>query len=357
MSEVCVQRYHSRNCEHGAVFKMSLLCLNKAKNIILVMTTTSSFSAQECQDLTLAFLKKASSRPIVTLIGPTASGKTALSIELAKALQKQGFSPEIINADSRQFYRYLDIGTAKISASEMQGIPHHLLSVLDPSEDCSIAWFQSEVEKVTTDMYSRGILPILVGGSMLYVSAIIDGLQPQSVDPKLRETLSLAYDVDAGQTLHSRLLAVDPKSAEKIPRENKVYLLRALEMFESTGVPKSERISHSSSSYDTLILCLDPPKDVLDQRILERTKDMFKRGWVDEVQRLLALGYSENDPAMMSHGYREILQCIRSGTIDASIPILMQEIASKGRQYAKRHRTWWKGDSRVHFLTPDYAQA
>lgn len=192
---------------------------------------------------------------------------------------------------------------------------------------------------------------------MLYVSAIIDGLQPQSVDPKLRETLSLAYDVDAGQTLHSRLLAVDPKSAEKIPRENKVYLLRALEMFESTGVPKSERISHSSSSYDTLILCLDPPKDVLDQRILERTKDMFKRGWVDEVQRLLALGYSENDPAMMSHGYREILQCIRSGTIDASIPILMQEIASKGRQYAKRHRTWWKGDSRVHFLTPDYAQA
>jgi tRNA dimethylallyltransferase len=317
------------------------------------MTTSSLLSAQECEDLVVMFLNSKPSRPLITIIGPTASGKTALSIELALELQRRGYAPEIMNADSRQFYRHLDIGTAKITQEEMRGIPHHLLSVLDPKDDCSIAWFQREVETITTEMYARGVLPILVGGSMLYVSAIVDGLKPQIVDPDLRERLANEYDIDAGKTLHARLASVDPQSARTIPRENKVYLLRALEIFESTGIPKSKSVSHSECVYDTLILCLDPFKQVLDQRINERTKEMFARGWVDEVKRLIELGYAEKDPAMMSHGYREILQCIRDGSIESSMSKLIEEISSKGRQYAKRHRTWWKGDSRVHFLTRD----
>jgi tRNA dimethylallyltransferase len=125
-------------------------------------------------------------------------------------------------------------------------------------------------------------------------------------------------------------------------------------MFESTGIPKSKSVSHSECVYDTLILCLDPSKEVLDQRINERTKQMFERGWIDEVRHLISLGYSENDPAMISHGYREILLKIREGAIEKSIPSLIEEIASKGRQYAKRHRTWWKEDPRVHRIMPSF---
>ena len=318
------------------------------------MMDSSLSPAENAQNLVKKFLASARVRPLIVLIGPTASGKTAYSIELALELKRRGYFPEIINADSRQFYRHLGIGTAKIATEEMQGIPHHLLSVLDPKQESSIAWFQSEVSNITTAMYSRGALPILVGGSMLYVSAIVDGLKPQIVDADVRERLAQEYDIDDGETLHTRLASVDPQSARTIPRENKVYLLRALEMFESTGIPKSKSVSCSECVYDTLILCLDPSKEVLDQRINVRTKHMFENGWVDEVRRLLALGYSEKDPAMMSHGYREILQNIREGAIEKSIPSLMEEIASKGRQYAKRHRTWWKEDPRVHRIMPSF---
>lgn len=314
------------------------------------MMNSSLSPADNALKLFEKFLSSTPVRPLIVLIGPTASGKTALSIDLALSLQQRGFAPEIINADSRQLYRFLDIGTAKITREEMRGIPHHLLSVLDPREDVSISWFQNEVQKLITDIYSRGAIPMLVGGSMLYVSAIVDALQPMRVDPELRERLSREYDIDDGRSLHARLASVDPESAIAIPRENKVYVLRALEVYESTGIPKSKQSTRTESPYDTLIICLDPPRDVLDARISERTRQMFESGWADEVRGLMARGCSEKDPAMMSHGYREILQKIREGTIDESILELIEDIASKGRRYAKRHRTWWKGDSRVHFL-------
>lgn len=349
-SEVCLCQYDIRNEEHLAVSKKFTICLNGGKEIILVMTTSTQSLAEQARDLVLHFLSQKPKKPLIVLIGPTASGKTDTSIQLARFLKDFGHVSEVINADSRQFYRFLDIGTAKISQEEMRGVPHHLLSVLDPTDECSIAWFQKEVQKVTEDLFRRGSIPLLVGGSMLYVSAIVDGLEPKRVDPDLRERLSKEYDLDEGRSLYARLTAVDPESTKVIPRENKVYVLRALEIYESTGIPKSKQLTHVTTDYDICILCLDPPKDMLDQRILLRTQQMFQRGWVEEVEMLLHRGYTEKDPAMMSHGYREILQHIREGTIDKSIPSLIEDIASKGRQYAKRHRTWWRDDPRVQWL-------
>ncbi len=270
--------------------------------------TSSQTDAAKWQELLADFLGKNPQKPLITVIGPTASGKTNFSILLAHHLQTLGFVPEIINADSRQVYTHLDIGTAKITEKEMEGIPHHLLSVLDPKEECTIAWFKTEVEKTIARLHSEKKIPILVGGSMLYVSAIVDGLEPMQADPELRDRLSKEYDADAGMTLFKRLEEIDPDSAATIPQENKKYVVRALEIFESTGVPKSKAIKKSASPYDNLIIGIDRDKEELNERIALRTEAMFQAGWIDEVKSLMERGYSKDDPAMQSHGYREIIE-------------------------------------------------
>lgn len=299
-----------------------------------------------------AFLQAKPMYPLIIVIGPTASGKTAFSIELAQYLQDEmGRAAEVLNADSRQFYKHLDIGTAKITEDEMQGIPHHLISVLDPREECSIAWFQKEATKTIGDIHKRGNILLLVGGSMLYVSAVIDGFLPISKPhPSIRERLSKEYNKDLGISLFKRLSEVDPETAERIQKENKVYVIRALEIFESTGKPKSAQRKKSGSVYDLLILGIDRPKEELDKRIEERTRMMLDSGWIEEVQGLLDRGYTAEDPAMKSHGYREIMQTLLSQNLDKNV--LVEEISRKGKQYAKRHRTWWRGDERVQWVIP-----
>ncbi|MDD5055243.1 MAG: tRNA (adenosine(37)-N6)-dimethylallyltransferase MiaA [Candidatus Peribacteraceae bacterium] len=283
-------------------------------------------------------------------------------------------SAEIINADSRQFYRFMDIGTAKITPEEMHGIPHHLLSVLDPKEPCSIAWFQKEAARVIGEIHGRGNIPVLVGGSMLYVSAMVDGLKPLPSDPALRTRLSEEYDIDQGEALHRRLAQVDPQSAASIPRENKVYLLRALEIFEQTGKPKSVQKIEAVSPYDLLIFGMDVPREELNMRINDRTKLMMESGWIDEVRQLLDRGYSVDDPGMKSIGYREIVgylqqsqqrfenRCGSRHNNEATFELPLQnahsphvkslsdEIALKTRAYAKRHMTWWRRDARIRWI-------
>lgn len=309
------------------------------------------------------FLQSSPKRPLIVVIGPTASGKTAFSIQFAQDLHRTfGRTVEIINADSRQFYEFMDIGTAKITDKEMLGVSHHLLSVLDPREPCSIAWFQEKAESLIDQIIARANIPMMVGGSMLYVSSIVDGLMPLPSNPELRKRLSDEYDIDQGVTLHRRLVEIDPVSASSIPRENKVYLLRALEIYEQTGKPKSAQKNARKSSYDLLMFGMDVPREELNDRIDRRTKEMMASGWIDEVQRLLDRGYTKEDPGMRSIGYREIaeyLGCEGSEGIQVNqrnqgnqrvLDELSAIIAKKTRAYAKRHMTWWRRDPRVVWI-------
>lgn len=293
------------------------------------------------------FLSKGSRKPLIVIIGPTASGKTAFSLRLCQRLEKLGLRPEVVNADSRQFYAFLDIGTAKITEKEMKGIPHHLLSVLDPKEPCTIAWYQEKAKACIDELHREGKLPILVGGSMLYVSSIVDGLTPHPADTELRERLERQFDSDEGRTLHERLSRLDPEAAEGIPSQNKRYLIRALELLELTGTRKSERKGPKKSPYDLLLLGMKIERTQLHERIQKRTEEMLRSGWIEEVESLLKRGYKESDPGMQSIGYKEIATFLRSG---GDQKVLAEDIASKVRAYAKRHDTWWRDDKRVHWL-------
>ncbi|MEQ1849397.1 MAG: tRNA (adenosine(37)-N6)-dimethylallyltransferase MiaA [Candidatus Peribacteraceae bacterium] len=293
------------------------------------------------------FLANVPVRPLLVLIGPTASGKTALSVQIARKLLGGKQPVEIVNADSRQLYRHLDIGTAKITETERSGVPHHLFSLQDPREPVSIAWYQKEAMRVIDDIHGRSALPLLVGGSMLYVSSIVDGLAPVASDPSKRAALEAEYDRDAGRTLHARLESLDPETAASIPVQNKVYVVRAMEMIEGTGKTKKEILEQKSSPYTSLILGIDPEDSVLRERIEKRIQAMFDVGWGEEVENLRRMGYTQDDPGMQSVGYRQILEAIENGADPRStIPV----ITAKTWQYARRHRTWWRGDERVKWL-------
>lgn len=293
-------------------------------------------------------------KPLIVIVGPTASGKTGLSIAMAKYLESQKRTAEIINADSRQFYQGLDIGTAKITEKEMQGVSHHLLSILKPNEECSIAWFLESAKKIIQEIHTRGNIPILVGGSMLYVSALIDGFEPIPVDPVLRKKLTEEYEKDDGASLQKRLAEVDPDSAAAIPRQNKVYLVRAMEIFESTGKPKSEQATHAKSEYDLLMFGTQVDSDKLKKRIELRTQKMLENGWIEEVKALMAQKYTKDDPAMESIGYREIIEFLQipGAAIRKSpeVSALAELISKKTKHYAKRAMTWWRRDERILWI-------
>lgn len=294
------------------------------------------------------FLRGAS-KPLLAVLGPTASGKTDASLELSHALAKRGFRPEIVNADSRQLYRHLDIGTAKISLAERAHIPHHLLDVLDPKEEVTIAWYKTEAEKLIDEIRARDGIPILVGGSMLYCSSVIDGLKPPpQADPRLRERLEADYERRGGEALHAQLEELDPASAALIHPRNKPYVIRALEIFETTGEKPSQEKTSEPTPHDLFLLGLSVSRELLTQRILKRTEAMLQGGWIEEVQSLLSRGYASSDPAMKSHGYREIVSHLLSGT--PTREELSERIAKKTRAYAKRQMTWWRGDPRIRWV-------
>lgn len=289
-------------------------------------------------------------KPLVVVTGPTGSGKTSLSIELALAMKEEGIAAEIINADSRQCYRMMDIGTAKITTEEMKGVPHHLLSVLDPKEPATIAWYQAEAERAIADCHARGVLPMLVGGSMLYLSSVIDGLKPLPSDPELRAKLQKVYDLDEGVTLQKELMHLDPESGATVERRNAVYLIRAVEICRLTGKPASVARAKAPSPYTLALFFMDVPTDVLEARIVARTKALMASGWTEEVDALRQKHYSAKDPGFISHGYREILARLNKGrkVEDVKVdPAVIAQINTVTRQYAKRQRTWWRRDERV----------
>ncbi|ALM09865.1 MAG: tRNA dimethylallyltransferase [Candidatus Peribacter riflensis] len=302
-----------------------------------------------------AFLTTAK-RPLLVLVGPTASGKTALSISLAHALSEEGKTVEIINADSRQLYRALDIGTAKIRTEDMQGIPHHLLDQLDPKKEVTAAWYKREAERVIGEIRQRAHVPFLVGGSMLYVSAIVDHLAfVDRADPSLRKTLRKRLQTEGPAALFAELQELDPEGALSVDPRNSVYLLRALEVCLVTGrTLKHAKKKNTSSDEDLFFMGLALPREELHRRIAARTEAMFAEGFVEEVSSLLQHGYSAEDPGMQSHGYRDIAERLQKASVEEvrRDAALKQAITAKARQYARRQMTWWREDERIRWIAP-----
>lgn len=288
-------------------------------------------------------------RPLLVLVGPTASGKTDLSLEIAEELNALGHGVDIINGDSRQLYRFLSIGTGKIRPEEMRGIPHHLFDVLDPKKEATAADYKVQAERVIADIHARGRVPFLVGGSMLYVSAIIDNLQfVDRPDQRLRFDLERQLKHEGSDALFAKLQALDPEGASIIDPKNAVYLLRALEVCLTSGKTLARAKERRPSPYDLFILGRSVPVQELSQRIDRRVEAMFAAGWIDEVRSLVKRGYGPDDPGLKSVGYREIVSFLLEGK--PPIAQLKERIKAQTRQYAKRQRTWWRGDGRIHWM-------
>lgn len=294
-------------------------------------------------------------KPLIVVLGPTASGKTFFSLDIAKHIShaRPGEHPfgraEIINADSRQLYRDLSIGTAKITEEEKRGVVHHLIDVLDPNEDLTISTYKEMATKIIDDCHARNVVPILVGGSMLYISAIVDGLDPlPPANPDIRKRLESEWGKDDGWSLYDKLVEIDPATAKNFQQQNKHYVVRAMELWEMTGVQPSKLKKTIPPSYDILMIGLYWSREELTKRIDERTKLLLQSGWIEEVEGLLDKGFAQKDPAMKSHGYKEIMQWLSSE--DRHKEELEKVIATKTRQYAKRQMTWWGGDDRIKWI-------
>ena len=282
-------------------------------------------------------------RPLVILTGPTAVGKTALSIALAKSL-----SGEIVSADSMQVYTGMDIGSAKITKEEMDGVRHHLIDVLRPTERFDVYRFRQLAKKAVSDIYERGHLPIVVGGTGFYIQALLYDIDftEEDNDPAYRKELEKLAETDGG-ALYERLLAVDPQAAKEIHPHNKKRLIRALEYHHLTGERISEhnrKMREKSSPYDFCYFVLTDDRGRIYEAIEKRVDLMLKAGLVDEVERLRSQGVTRDATAMQGLGYKEIYDCL-DGRTDLKEAVRL--IKRDTRHFAKRQLTWFKREREV----------
>ena len=281
-------------------------------------------------------------KPLVVLTGPTAVGKTKLSISLAKAL-----NGEIISADSMQVYKYMDIGSAKITEKEMDGVPHHLIDVLSPFEEFHIVRFQELAKKAMEDIYNRGKTPVFVGGTGFYIQAItkdIDFTEGEE-DKQYREELSRLAAEKGNEFLHEMLQEVDKKSAEEIHANNVKRVIRALEFYKENGFPISqhnEEQKQNETPYNLAYFVLNAPRDLLYERIDRRVDEMMESGLVEEVQKLKDMGCRREMTSMQGLGYKEILSFLDGEIpLDEAVRILKRDT----RHFAKRQLTWFRRES------------
>ncbi len=290
--------------------------------------------------------------PVVILTGPTAVGKTALSIRLAKAC-----NGEIISADSMQVYRHMDIGSAKITPQEMEGIPHHLIDILDPDQEFNVTLFQQLGKAAINDIHSRGKLPIIAGGTGFYIQALlydIDFKENPEGEGIRRELDALAQEKGA-QYLHQILAQVDPESAAAIHCNNVKRVIRALEYFRQTGEKISlhnEQERKRPSPYTFRYFVINTPRERLYQQIDSRVDQMVEQGLVEEVRRLKEMGCRRGMTSMQGLGYKEILDYLDGDcTLEEAIAILKRDT----RHFAKRQITWFKRERDVEWLNlPDF---
>lgn len=285
-------------------------------------------------------------RPLVAVVGLTASGKTELAIRIAERLDGA-----VVNADSRQVYRGMDIGTAKPAVADRARVPHYLFDVADPRDGYSLALYVRQATAVLNLIWAGGQTPVLCGGTGQYVWALLEGWTVPEVEPNpvLRARLRRLAEESGPEALHSRLAAVDPVAAARIDARNERRVVRALEVYESTGTPISAAQSKSAPGFAWRAIGLDVPRPELDRRINARTEAMFDGGFVDEVRQLLAAGLPPDAPAMSSIGYREVAACLAG---ELTLPEASARTAQLTRRLARRQQQWFRrGDSRIHWVT------
>jgi tRNA dimethylallyltransferase len=282
---------------------------------------------------------------LVAIVGPTAVGKSHLALSLARA-----FDGEIVSADSRQVYRHMDIGTAKPTPEERASVPHHLIDVVEPDAEFSLALFQQLASAAIEDILQRGKPPLLVGGSGLYVWSVLGGWQIPQVppDPEFRRQLEDEAAREGVYSLYRRLQELDPASARSIDPRNVRRVIRALEVCEAAGVPFSQLQRKGEPTFDTLILGLTCPRKDLYNRIDDRVDGMIQAGLVEEVKRLVDRGYGFDLPAMSSVGYRQIGQFLQGQT---DLAAAVQQIKVETHRFARHQYAWFRlTDERIHWI-------
>lgn len=286
------------------------------------------------------------SGPVLAVVGPTAAGKSDLAVALAARLRA-----EVVNADSMQVYRGMDIGTAKLPVAERHGVPHHVVDVLDIQETATVAEFQQRARAAIADCHRRGVLPVVVGGSALYVRAILDRFEFPGTDPDLRRRLESELDEVGAEALHRKLAEVDPAAAAGILPSNTRRVVRALEVVELTG--RSFTATLPAHDYAFARACqvgLDVPREVLDQRIRLRVDAMWEAGFVAEVRRLEEAGLREGRTASRALGYAQVLDHLAGECTEQEAK---ETTVRATRRFARRQDSWFRRDPRIHWLPYD----
>ena len=284
--------------------------------------------------------------PIVAVVGPTAVGKSDLAVALAQRL-----GGDVVNTDSMQLYRGMDVGTAKLPLAERRGVRHHLLDVLEVTQSASVAEFQRWARDTITDCRARGVVPVLVGGSALYTRAVLDRFEFPGTDPEVRARHEQRLAEVGPEALHRHLAQVDPDAASRIFPSNGRRIVRALEVIELTGRPFSATLPRLEYADPAAVqLGLDCPREVLDERIERRVRRMWDAGLVEEVRRLEGLGMRRGRTANRALGYQQVLshlagECTEQEAYDATV---------RGtRRFARRQDSWFRKDPRIHWLPWD----
>ena len=288
----------------------------------------------------------ASPPPVVAVVGPTAAGKSDLAVDLAEHL-----GGEVVNGDSMQLYRGMDIGTAKLSPPQRRGVTHHLLDVLEVTEPATVAQFQDWARAAVDDCRARGRTPVLVGGSALYVRAVLDRFEFPGTDPGVRDRLEADLAARGPEALHADLARIDPAAAGRILPSNGRRIVRALEVIEITGRPFSASLPEHVYFYDDVRqVGLDVPRPVLDERIARRVDAMWAAGFVDEVRRLRDQGLGEGRTASRALGYAQVLGFL-AGEIDEETA--WQDTVTATRRFARRQDAWFRKDPRITWVRYD----
>lgn len=282
----------------------------------------------------------------IVICGATATGKSDLAVDLAKEI-----GGEIINADSMQIYRGMDIGTAKLSVEERQGIPHHLLDVLDVNQDATVAWYQELARKAVTEIHSAGKHAIIVGGTGLYIKSILDDLNFPDTDAQVRQRLTEEAKLFGIVSLFERLTQLDPAAAAAIDVKNERRVIRALEVIDITGKPFTANLPREDSSRypDAMQFGLVMDRAELGARVESRIDLMWERGFVNEVDNLISLGINQATTARRALGYAQII-AMRDGEI--SEPAAIEDTKRATRQYVRRQETWFSRDARIQWISP-----
>jgi tRNA dimethylallyltransferase len=284
---------------------------------------------------------------VIVIVGPTSSGKTYLSLKLAEKIPS-----EIISADSRQMYKFLNIGTAKPSVDQLQNVPHHLIDFLDPSENYDVSLFEKDAEKIIDEILYKNKIPIVVGGSGLYVKAIIDGIfNSADKDIEIREELNQIRKERGNKFLHEELKKVDPESASRMLPQNWKRVMRALEVFHTTGEPiwkhHQKQSSQKEKNYSFKQFGLNWNRETLYKNIDRRVDEMIEKGLVEEVESILEKGYDKILNSLNTVGYKEIIQHLEGeNSLERSIELIKRNT----RHYAKRQMTWFRKDKRIQWF-------